>query len=178
MLHLLMNDPVRGPKLAGLTVLVGILGAVTFLALLGHLASQPWDLQENGVVTRAVSSDCGPWFGDTYSIKVDGQRFDGCVEGNRKCPTRSVDILYDPDDPRRCRGKATASRPGDYEMANLFGSFGALLFGIVAVVWQANGGIYGVHNGNRAGTWFYWVGTVAGTIASSLMPYFYYRAGN
>lgn len=177
MMHLLLNDPVRGPKLAGLAVITGLIGVVGLLSSIGHLASQPWDLQRNGVVTRAVTSDCGPWFGDTYSIDVDGRRIKGCVEGNRKCPLQLVEILYDPNDPQRCRSKATASRPGDYEMTAFLGSLGSSLCGAVAVVWWANGGIYAIHSGNKARTWFYWLATLVAIAATSLAGYLHDNGG-
>lgn len=156
MVHLLLNDPNRGPKLAGCLLLGGVVGAVVFLSLLFHLAFQPWDLERNGVATRGAGGDCGVLFGDTYLISVNGRTYDGCVQGNMKCAGEPIEVLYDPSNPQRCRARATASHPGYYELSNLLGSLGAVLLGILALVWHANGGIYAVHSGKRGRTWFYW----------------------
>lgn len=112
MLHWLLNEREKGPELAAAVIVCGALGLVGLIASVGHLASQPWYLRHEGVVTRAVSMECGTVFGDSYAIMVGGKRFEGCAGGNKKCPTHRADILYDPTNPGRCRSKATVSHPG------------------------------------------------------------------
>lgn len=110
-----------------------VVGALLFAHGLIHLSSQPWDLGERGVETVGVKAEHDSWIGDRYRIEVDGRHYT-CHRGQQKLARPSVPVLYDPEDPSRCRAKDTADRPGDYEYTSWKVSIPVLLFGVSIVL--------------------------------------------
>lgn len=81
--------------------------------------------------TAAVASERGPTLGATFTIVVDGARYE-CPGGDKFSFEKRTPIVYDPSDPSRCREKAYRDGLGDYERISW----------IASVLWII-GGVFG-----------------------------------
>ena len=117
-------------KIAGLSKKVPsawlCVGFLVFGGLMFASQIQRWDrwqgLDEGGVITTSIGGHNLASIGCWYSIVVDGQRY--MCPGTTKLPTKpSVQIIYDPSQPRRCREASHANKMSHNEIMSLVFSF-------------------------------------------------------
>lgn len=109
---------------------VGLLvfGGLTFASQI-----QRWHrwqgLDESDVITTSVGGHTLAAMGCWYSITVDDQRY--MCPGTAKLPTQpSVQVIYDPGQPRRCREASHVNKMSHHEMMTLVFSFVLALGGL------------------------------------------------
>lgn len=114
-------------------VLFGGVGLVMLLFSVGHLAAQPWDLEETGVETWGRAAERSTLTGDRYVIEVGGKSY-SCHRGRQKFSRSEAPVLYDPSDPSRCRAADAADGPSSYERMSLRFSLAATIFGLAWIM--------------------------------------------
>lgn len=128
-LRIWSNNPPDDKLALPLGAVMTFVGAVLLCGSLAHLSGQPWDLAERGVETTGVKAERHALLGDRYQIEVEGESY-LCYRGEDKLGRPEVTILYDPDDPSRCRAADTASRLGTYESTSWLAAPTGILMGL------------------------------------------------
>lgn len=100
----------------GIVIVLSGLGGLLFIASdLMAIAGEPWELDARSPVVESVDSECDPFTGAVFTIKVEGRSYQ-CGGSDDKCSSDGpVAVAYDPADPSRCRVAANVDRLSDLE---------------------------------------------------------------
>lgn len=125
-------DRIMHPRRA----IVGIIGLLPFAFMAVSIARQPWELDARSPVVESIDSECGPFAGAIFTIKVKGRSY-RCGGSDDKCSWDGpVAVAYDSADPSRCRVAANVDRISDYESLTISAGCGMALFVIAWVFYQ------------------------------------------
>jgi hypothetical protein len=134
MVSFLLRDPDRRARLTLLSYGFVVAGVVLLCGAALRFAGYPWSFDADAVVTVAVISEPGPYFGVRHFIEVGGRRY-ACSDGRTRRPrARSEAVVYDRDNPARCRARAMVGRLGPYESVPLLAALSWLALGAPVLV--------------------------------------------
>ena len=119
-----------------LMIVAGLIGLIVTAPALISLASEPWELDAQSPVVESIDSECGPFTGAVFTIKVEGRSY-RCRGSNDKCfRDGPVAVAYDPAHPSRCRVAANVDRLSLFESWMVSASCSLALFVIAGAAYQ------------------------------------------
>jgi hypothetical protein len=116
-------------------VLSGLFFIVFLASALISIGGEPWELDAQSPVVESIDSECGPFTGAEYTIRVEGRRY-SCGGSDAKCPDGPVAVAYDPADPSRCRVAVNVDRLSLFEKTLMMSFCSATLFLIAGASYQ------------------------------------------
>ncbi len=126
-LKALSNNPPHDKLALGFGGVVAAVGAIMLIWSAVQLTSQPWDLSPDTYAWGKPAENT-PFTGDHYIIEVAGKKHT-CYRGRQKYPHDTAPILYDPDDPSRCRAADAMDGLSEFELLLLSMGLGSVLIG-------------------------------------------------
>lgn len=134
MLSFLLRDPERRAVYALLGYGFLVAGCGLLCAVCVRLGTRPWSFAATAKTTLSIASEPGPYWGVQHVIEVAGQRYT-CSDGRTRAPKATpTEVVYDSDDPSRCRARAEVGRLGAYESIPLFAALSWLALGASTVL--------------------------------------------